>query len=202
DGMAEAARGGRYCGGIVPFGFRVEGRRESARLVPDESIVWADQSAADLVHWLYERLALDGWSCRRIATDLNARGVPTHYERDGRGIRGKRTQGLWRAGRIRNLVVNPVYRGELQYGRRTTRAGGREVISARVPRLVSDEVWYAAKEALALNRIKAKNAKRVHLLRSVIRCGICGLSYCGSFFGKASWYRCNGQLIERGPIEG
>jgi site-specific DNA recombinase len=113
-GMDRAAREGRYTGGIVPFGYRAEGVKQWARLVPDETIVWADKSAADIVRDIYERLALGGQSCRMIARDFNALGIPTHYARDGRGIRGKATQGLWRSGRIRNLVVNPVYRGELQ----------------------------------------------------------------------------------------
>lgn len=202
DGMARAARDGRYCGGIVPFGYHAEGRQESARLVPDESNVWADQTAADLVRWIYERLGLDGWSCRRIADDLNARGVPTHYSRDGRGVRGKRTQGLWRAGRIRNLVVNPIYRGEQRYGRRSAKAK-REVIAAPIVALVSPALWHAAQETLTANRTIAKNTRRRYLLRGAIRCGICGLSYCGSQGrGEVGWYRCTGQLVERGPIVG
>ena len=87
DGMARAAREGRYTGGIVSFGLRVQGQRESAHLVPDETVVWADQTAADVVRWIYERLGIDRWSCRRVAEELNARGVPTHYARDGRLVR-------------------------------------------------------------------------------------------------------------------
>lgn len=93
-GMRTAAGQGRYCGGIVPFGFTVEGLKQTAHLVPDETIVWADKSAADLVRDIYDRLALQAQSCRMIARDFNALGIPTHYARDGRGIRGKTTQGL------------------------------------------------------------------------------------------------------------
>ncbi|HSW43447.1 MAG TPA: recombinase family protein [Patescibacteria group bacterium] len=204
DGMARAAREGRYTGGIVPLGYRVQGSREQARLEPDPSPLWADQSAADVVRWIYERLGLDRWSCRRIADELNARGVPTHYARDGRGVRGRRTQGVWRSGRIRNLVVNPVYRGELRYGRRTTKqSSGREVIAAPVEPLVSPALWHAAQETLAANRTIARNTRRRYLLRGVIRCGIDGLSYCGTQGrGHVGWYRCTGQLLERGPLLG
>ncbi|MBF6604200.1 MAG: recombinase family protein [Chloroflexi bacterium] len=208
-GMTRAAREGRYTGGIVPFGYRVQGLKESARLVSDDSIVWADQSAADIVRWIYQRLGADRWSCRRVAEELNARGVPTHYSRDDRlvtskGQRAQRTQGVWRSGRIRNLVVNPLYRGELQYGRRTTKAShGREVISAPVEPLVSPALWHAAQEALAANRTIAKNTRRKYLLRGVIHCGIDGLSYCGTQGrGEVGWYRCTGQLVERGPLPG
>ena len=204
DGMTEAARQGRYCGGIVPFGYRVEGKQ--ARLVPDETILWADQSPASLVRSMYDRLGLDGWSCRRIAAELNARGVPTHYARDRRvvkrGARKEKTQGVWRAGRIRNLVINPVYRGELQYGRRTAKQK-REVIAAPIEALVPSVLWNAAQATLAANRSMAKNTPRRYLLRGVIRCGIDGLSYCGSQGrGEVGWYRCTGQLVERGPLPG
>lgn len=207
-GMYRAAREGRYCGGIVPLGYRVQDHKEHAHLVPDESRLWADQSAADLVGWVYERLGIDGWSCRRIAAELNARGVPTHYTRDSRLVkrdnRKQRTQGIWRPGRIRNLVTNPVYRGEQRYGLRSTRpAYEREEIRASVVPLVSPALWHAAQATLAANRVIAKNTHRHYLMRGAIRCGICGLTYCGSQGrGGVGWYRCTGQLVERGPIAG
>jgi site-specific DNA recombinase len=201
DGMNRAAREGRYTGGIVPFGYRAEGHQASARMVPDEAIIWGDLSAADLVRDIYERLARRDQSCRSIAADFNAAGIPTHYSRDGRGVRGRRTQGLWRAGRIRNLVVNPLYRGELQYGRRTAKRD-REVIAAPIEALVSPTLWDEAQAALTRNLRCAKNTHRVYLLKGVVKCGICGLTYVGSWSNKAGRYRCGGQLVERGVIDG
>ena len=201
DGMNRAAREGRYTGGIVAFGYRPDGHQSTARLVPDETIVWGDRSAADLVREMYERMALHAQSCRQIALDFNAAGIPTHYVRDGRGVRGKRTQGLWRAGRIRNLLVNPIYKGELRYGRRTAKLD-REKISAPIEGLVSPALWQAAQDALAANRRCAKNSGHVYLLRGVIRCGICGLTFAGSMDRWGGRYRCNGELVERGPIAG
>ena len=201
EGMNRAASEGRYTGGIVPLGYSVSGDRGSRRLVPDDSPMWAGLSAADIVRRIYDHLAVDGWSCVRIATEFNSLGVPTSYRRDGRGLRGKRTQGLWRSGRIRNLVVNPVYRGVLQYGRRSSRPNGREVISASVPPLVSDDVWDAAIATLKRNRVIPKNSRHSYLLRSLIRCAVCGLSFCGTWF-RGSRYRCNGAMAERGPLPG
>jgi site-specific DNA recombinase len=201
DGMARAAREGRYTGGIVPLGYRVDGMKQNARLVADDTALWADRSAADIVRQIYARLGVDGWSCRQIADELNALGVPTHYARDGRGIRGRRTRGLWRAGRIRNMVINPTYRGDLRYGRRTNRAG-REVIEARIEPLVSGELWVAAQAALARNRVCTKNTRRIYLLKGVMRCSLCGLTYVGSYSQRSGWYRCGGQLVERGPEPG
>ena len=207
-GMARAAKEGRYTGGIVPLGYRVEGEKETARLVRSDMVVWADWTEADLVRNIYRWLAVHGWSCRKIAGELNARGVPTAYVQHGRlvkergGFRKLRTQGKWRPGRIRNLVINPVYKGELQYGRRTKKPDGREIISAHVGALVPKEIWDAAQATLAANRITPKNGKRIYLLRGLIVCGICGLHYCGCSNRGIAWYRCDGQLVERGPIEG
>jgi site-specific DNA recombinase len=202
EGMNRAAREGRYTGGIVALGYKVEGKKEKAHLVPSDVIIWADWTEADLVRRIYYWLAVDEWSCRRIADELNRLGVPTAYQKDGRGIRGKKTQGKWRPGRIRNLAVNPVYRGELQYGRRTKKEGGREVIKAEIEPVVSQEMWDAAQTTLAANRIIPKNGKRTYMLRGLIVCGICGLHYCGCSNKGTPWYRCDGQLVERGPIEG
>ncbi len=201
DGMNRAAREGRYCGGIVAYGYRPEGRKESASLVPDEANVWADLSAAGVVRRMYEWIALAGWSCRRVAGELNALGVPTAYARDGRGVRGRRTQALWRAGLIRNMVTNPIYRGQLSYGRRTKKKD-RQVIVAPIEGLVSPTLWQAAQDALAANRRCTKNTNRVYLLKGVVRCGICGLTYVGSWSRDAGWYRCGGQLVERGVLAG
>ena len=197
EGMNRAAREGRYTGGIVPLGYKVVGQKEKARLVPSDIIIWGDWTEAYLVRRIYHWLAVDCWSCRRIADELNRLGIPTVYKKDGRGIRGKKTQGKWRPGRIRNLVINPVYKGELQYGRRTKKED-REVITAEVEPLVSKEIWDAAQATLKANLIIPKNSGRIYMLRSLNVCGICGLHYSGSVNRGLTWYRCNGQMVERG----
>lgn len=182
------------------MGYRVEGHKQTARLVPDETIVWGTWSAARLVQRIYEWLALEGKSCRWVAQELNLLGVPTAYQRAGRGVRGRTTQALWRPGRIRNLVVNPTYKGVLRYGRRRSKKSKRtQVIEAPCPAIVSPELWQAAQRALSANRILAKDTGTVYLLRGVMKCGLCGLSYVGSR-GRPGvfWYRCNGYLAERG----
>lgn len=100
------------------------------------------------------------------------------------------------------MLVSPIYRGEARYGTRMRQAG-REVISSTIPRLVSDELWEAAQATLARNRICPRNTARTYLLRSVMHCALCGLTYVGSHgSGEAVWYRRGGQLVGRGPHEG
>ena len=207
-GLDRAAREGRYCGGVVSLGYRVEGKSPQARLVPDDTVVWGDLSAAGLAARIFHHLAIDKWSCRRVADEFNALGIPTSSKRPGQGKRWKNTQGVWRAGHIRNLVASPIYRGELQYRRRTDKGKQpvrlREVISVQVPELalVSEEMWHAAQATLSENRLCPKNTKNVYLLRSVITCGCCGLTFVGTTAHGDTWYRCNGYLVDRGPVKG
>ena len=199
EGMNRAAREGRYTGGIVPLGYTVSGDRGNRRLVPDDSPMWAGLSAADVVRRIYNHLAVDGWSCKRIAKEFNDLGIPTAYKRDDRGVRGKRTRETWHSGHVRNLVRNTVYKGLLQYGRRSSKPNGREIISAPIAPLVSEETWNAAIATLKRNRIAANNSRHTYLLRSVIRCGICGLAFCGTWT-RGPRYRCNGSMAHRGPF--
>jgi site-specific DNA recombinase len=201
DGMNRAAREGRYCGGVVALGYRVEGHRQTAHLVPDESPFWSDWSAAELVRRIYTWVALEGWSCRRVAAELNSLGVPTASSREGTGVRADRAQEIWRAGLVRNMVTNSLFKGELSYGRRTKKRD-REVIVAYIEGPVSPALWDAAQVALARNRRCPKNTRRVYLLRGAMTCGICGLTYVGSWSKDTGWYRCGGQLAERGPLVG
>jgi len=197
DGMNRAARAARYCGGVAALGYRVEGHKQEARLVPDESPFWSDWSAAEVVRRIYGWIALEGWSCRGVATHLNSLGVPTACARSGTGVRVEKGQTVWRPGVIRNMVTNSLFKGQLSYGRRSKKRD-REVIVAPIEGLVSPALWDEAQAALARNRRCTKNTHRVYLLRGAMTCGVCGLTYVGSWSKDVGWYRCGGQLVDRG----
>lgn len=203
EGMDRAAREGRFCGGIVPFGYRVEGVKQTARLVPDENPLWGDLSAADAARRIFELVGIQRWSCYQVANEFNSLGIPTAYVKDDRLVGGKgkrvlRTAGIWRPSRIRALVTNATYKGEYLYGKKSKE---RDPIPSAVPALVSDELWTAAQHTLADKRLGLPT--RSHLLRSRIVCGICGLNFSGvAGRGAKSWYRCNGQIAYRGNLQG
>ena len=95
-----------------------------------------DLSAAGVVRRIYDHLAVDGWSCVRIANrvQLTLGMYPPSYRRDGRGVRGKRTQGNSGA---RAASATSFVNHRLQGHSSSTAAGpskpnGREVISASV----------------------------------------------------------------------
>ena len=75
--------------------------------------------------WSGASITIWPWTAGPVRVSLPSStrcAYPPPISRDGRGVRGRRTQGLWRSGHIRNLVVNPVYKGLLQYGRRSSRS--------------------------------------------------------------------------------
>jgi hypothetical protein len=100
-------------------------------------------------------------------------------------------------------VKNPIYKGRLEYGRRT-KDKDREVLWAPVEPLVSEEVWEAAQQTLERYRFVPSGAvPRKYLLRSVVKCGNCGLNYTGTP-GKPGvyWFCCNGFQKYRGQVDG
>ena len=209
------AREGVWLGGIVPYGYRVEGKKKNARLVVSEArSPDLTRSEADAIRLVYRLLAEDGWSCIRTAEHLNALGIPPSYSKDSRqvvksGPDGKRkvsTAGIWRPGRIRNLVVNTVYKGQHLYGRRSKKV--RELIAMEVPSIVDSDTWDKAQATLRRNMIfSQRNAKRQHLLRGLAKCGACGLNYHGVAFTRPSgaryaYYVCGGMTPFRGRLQG
>ena len=218
DGTNRLARDGQWMGGIRPYGYRVEGADRKARLAPsEEPIPGLTLSEGAIVRMIYAWLSDEGRSCVWIADQLTGMGVPPAYVADGReakqrNTRAARTAGIWRPSRVRNLVVNTTYKGVHRYGKRSA-AAGREVIEREVPALVPEEVWERAQETLRRNQLmSSKNAKRQYLLRGLMKCGLCGLTYIGTGYplkkrvggkdvptGEAkSYYVCNGKHGARG----
>lgn len=196
-GMNRAAAEGRYTGGIVPFGYQVEGMKEDARYAPNEDPLPCGLSEAETVRHMYRRMAQDRWTCYQVADELQVLGVPTVYARDERAVqRGKRrerTREEWIPSGVLRVIKNPMYRGERHYGRNSKKREGQIVVS-RVPALVDDEIWYAAQEVLAGNACRPKNTSRTYLLRGIVKCARCGRTFSGTMNKGQVWYRCNGNL--------
>jgi site-specific DNA recombinase len=204
-GANRAARAGKWLGGIVPYGYRVNDKGYLE--ISEAPLPGLEMSEADVVRLIYRMIADHESSCVRVADYLNALGVPPAYVVAGRQVaRGKRkeaTSGYWLPGRIRNMVVNTTYKGIHEYGKRTSKK--RELIPREVPAIVSEETWLKAQEVLRQNQIEAmKNAKRRYLLRGLIKCGTCGRSYQGTSYPGPerrlkAYYVCGSKANYKGP---
>jgi site-specific DNA recombinase len=207
-GTNRVAQTGAWLGGIVPYGYRKLGEKGHARLViSEEPIPSLDLSEADVIRMIFRMGGIERKSCFAIADHLNRIQVPCAYVRDDRLIsRGKRkirTSGLWRPGRVRNLLVSTTYKGEHQYGKRS-RNPNRELIARAVPALVSGDLWESAQKTLKSNVLFSKrHSCHQYLLRGLMKCGLCGLTYIGFVNRRPSgkqefYYRCNGKHGARG----
>ncbi len=207
-GTNRVAEAGAWLGGIVPYGYRKAGDKSAARLVvSDEQIPGMDISEADVIRLIYRMASAERQSCRKISDHLNRLSIPCSYTRDDRTIlRGKRkqrTSGLWRPGRVRNLIVSSTYMGSHLYGKRS-RSKGRKLITQAVPAIVTDATWNKAQQTLRENFLfSRRNARFQYLLRAKVKCGLCGLTYIGSKVSRPSgkeefYYICNGKHGARG----
>ena len=201
-GTLRLAQSGVWLGGIVPFGYRKVGEKSDGRLmVSDEIIPHLGMSEADVVREIFRLSAKEKMSARKIAMRLNEMRVPCAYSRDdkvfARGKRRHRTLGVWRGPRVRCILSNTTYMGVHSYGKRTVTK--RLPITRPVPAIVTEEIWKKAQTNLKAHFLfSARSAKHKYLLRGLIKCKLCGLTYVGmKSTGNRSgpdkfYYKCNG----------
>ncbi|MEO8593053.1 MAG: recombinase family protein [Candidatus Solibacter sp.] len=200
-GTNRVAEAGVWLGGIVPFGYRKVGEKQTSHLVVcEEPIPGLAMSEAEVIGEVFRMAAVEAKSCRVIAARLNDLRIPCAYVRDDRltlrGKRKQRTSGVWRPGRVRGLLTNKTYMGIHEWGKRAV--SDRPIISRPVPAIVPGATWEKAQQTLHANFLFGKRgAKNQYLLRGLIKCGLCGLTYVGVAANRPNgkrefYYRCNG----------
>lgn len=207
-GANRVARLGQWLGGIVPFGYQVVDKflHINEEPLPGKE----DLSEAGVIRLMYHLVGNDRWSTIKVADYFNSLKIPPSYVKDGRKVKkGKRkenTAGVWTPGRIRNMIVSTTYKGLHIYGKRSKK--NCELIKRVVPAIVAEELWDKAQQALRDNQIEAfRNQTRNNLLRGLIKCGCCGLTYHGiAYMGAGrkltAYYVCGGKTTYRGPLQG
>jgi site-specific DNA recombinase len=192
EGIDRLVREGAWVGGVVPYGYRVEGENREARLVVSEApIPGMGMTEADVVRLMYSMAGDDGKSCQVIADRLTHLGVPPALARvSGDAVRGQRqrmTAGIWRDSRIHYVLRSSTYRGVHQYGKNPKNPNrAPAVIERPVPAIVSQELWERAGAAIARNKfVSMRNAHHSYLLRGLVKCAHCGRSYIGTVYTGA-----------------
>ncbi len=198
-GTNRLAETGAWMGGIVPYGYRKDGDKAQRRIaLSDEPIPGFDMSEADVVRTMYRMMAVEKKSCQKIADFLNRTRIPCGSADAGK--RNRRVAPIWRPSHVRNMIVSRTYMGEHLYGKRAANRS-RKIIVRAVPAIVSEQTWQAAEQVLRDNRIVAtRNTRQPYLLRGLIKCGLCGLTFSGMRISRQNdhYYRCNGRHGARG----
>lgn len=183
-GKARRARAGKWTGGLIPYGYRVTDQGDLA--VCEDPIPGTDLTEAGVIRLLYDLVGQKGWTCSQAAAYLNSLAIPTAYGRYKAGAT------KWWSSQVARMLHGSIYRGLRRYGGPEARVGE---IEQQVPAIVSAALWDAAQHQIASNRIATNRSGRNYLLRRLMKCGLCGYYYCGSYRGpkrKTSYYICHG----------
>jgi site-specific DNA recombinase len=148
EGKLTAIARGKKPAGPTPYGYRYD--RHTG--------VWSIQEdEAAIVREVFERCRA-GEAGERIAANLAARGVP------------RPNGGEWIRERVYAVLKQPAYRGEWT----ADKARGLVV---GTPRIVSDELWFGARdrEASLARRLRGlRRTMHTYLVEAIAVCGICG----------------------------
>jgi site-specific DNA recombinase len=204
-GAQRVAQSGGWLGGRLPFGYCQAGsQRQSGLILSEEPLPGVEVSAAEVIRRIFRMASEERQSCRRIADYLDALGVPcTSNGVERHPASPSQSVARWRAGRVRNLLISTVYKGQHVYGKRSRNQKRAPIVRA-VPGIVSEAVWQQAQATLQHNyRFGPRHCRHAYLLRGLVKCGLCGLTYIGmTVRGRSgrqeSYYRCNGKHDTRG----
>ena len=197
DGQLRAIKAGKYCGGIVAYGYRINPNSKQLEIVEDE---------ARVIRMIFNWCVDERMNCIKIADRLNAMGIPTRYKKDKRMLKSEQhgsevTTGIWRHSRVRFMLRNPAYIGKWEWGKHSKKRRAGETIAGYCPSIIPNETFTKAGEILKQNRLFSKrNSRRKYLLRGLIRCAICGRTFCGSTtmvspakVKEITYYQCHGK---------
>ena len=168
----ELAKGGKFSGGPVPFGWVME----------DGLPVIVELDAAEIRKAVESTIA--GASIGSIVRDLNARGVLTR--------RGQK----WTSTSVRNMLLRPTNAGLTAY-RGEILAESESVF----PAIITEDQWRTARAIITNPSRRSQTDSRVkHLLAGLLRCGTCGTAMKTSSRGGGASSR--GKFYYKCPLTG
>lgn len=207
QGVETAARQGRHAGGKSLYGYRF---KEVPHPNPQRAargyrakVLEPDPVQAPIVRMIFEDYVVTGLSLTEIRDKLNSdlERYPPPESPDP-----KRRLGLWGRSSVWEILHNPKYTGYQVWNRRSRKKGGKvnppdKWVWSEAPAheaLVSREMFEKAilagtRRDNALQKAKAHEdyRKRSYVLRSFLRCGVCGLRMDGHYRNGVYYYRCD-----------
>jgi site-specific DNA recombinase len=189
-GRLEKARRGEF----MPWAYQCYGYRYLPKRPGCVPQVVIDPEEAAVVRQLYRAVVEEQLSCRQLTKRLNISRTPTP----------SRKNQVWQAGTVRNILTNRVYTGQARYNyrqpglpkyRKVAEAPLRsdktgrsyrspsEWIVSDAPAILPVELFEKAQLQLHRNaevaRKRYQPTSRRYLLRTLVKCGECGLGMTG-----------------------
>ncbi|MGD1119800.1 MAG: recombinase family protein [Dehalococcoidales bacterium] len=179
SGRLQRYKDGCWAGGSVIFGYAYN--KATKKLIIDES-------EARIVRRIYSEYR-DGKMLHGISEGLNKDKIPG---------RTKHSLG-WRQNVIRDILVNPMYRGTQIVNRHASISNINKIdldntIQISVPAIVDEQTWQIAQERLKNNKHVKPIKQGEFLLQGMISCGLCGYAYRAARVHKARYYYCRGKM--------
>lgn len=149
--------------GILPYGYTTD-KDNKIIVCPQRSLVVKDVF----------KMSLSGIGFKNIATELNARGIPTYYNKKG---------SKWSHGSVRGILKNESYTGVRKFG--------DEVFE--MPMIIPKRIFDKAQANLVKNMTTGgKVYEYDYMLNGLCRCGKCGKTFNGRYIKgqKFVYYQC------------
>jgi len=179
NGRLQRYRDGCWAGGKAPYGYVHDKATKKLSI---------NEIEARIVRRIYTEYS-EGKTLHGICEGLNEDKVPG---------RAKRCKG-WRATAIRQVLLNPVYKGTQIVNRHAhicdiNKVDLSKAIQIPVPPLVTENIWQIAQERLKNNKhVKPRNQGEF-ILQGMISCGVCGYAYRAERVNGVKYYLCRGRM--------
>jgi site-specific DNA recombinase len=121
--------------------------------------VVVDEHRAPLIAWAFERYANGDISIRRLALELEVRGLTSRST-------PKRPSRAIYANQLHKMFLNPYYKGEVHFQ-------GVSFVGRHTP-LVSETIWQKVQDTMAAHVVGEKIRSHPHFLNGTVFCGHCG----------------------------
>lgn len=170
-GKKRLAEQGRYNGGAIPYGYRIDASRGNL-IVPDE------EEEAPIVREIFNMYE-QGKSQPAIAKELFERGV--------KGRAARKTKAFTIS------LVHQILTNELLTGKKHLNKGSS--YERQYPQIISEEQFLRCREIAAANNTVLPKARRVYYALGLIKCVECGRNFistgCKGYYHCRDAYNCN-----------
>ena len=172
--------------GITPYGYTKD----------KDNLLVIDKDEAKIIKKVY-KWSLSGIGTNKIAEKLNDLGVPTRYNKIGKGvitIKNKYDEDdiniidkktiKWAGNTVRSFIVNPIYKGVREFK-------GKQY---KCPAIFDELYWEQVNKNLKNNANNSgKKVEHKYLLKGLLRCGKCGRNMYGRTRTnkKDNYYMCS-----------
>lgn len=155
-GRRQTAKEGRYIGGYINFGYKVENKH-----------IVIDQEEANLVRKVFTMYATGNMSAAKIAKELDGQGYTVRSRRD-------KTKRI----RITMSTIAKMIRNQAYIGVKKT-----EKFEVKYPPIIEMDLWEKCRAvANKNNKTSDKSFKNYHLGNNIIQCPHCGYGYMFSHY--------------------